>query len=156
MEKVIAVAIDDILNNFSQMLNNAGIIFDNRIHSMSDPKLKQCLYDYNSGGITAAADMAMGSAGAVHGCSEALHALISVGWTVVLCTQRDLRFAYSVTVKWLRDNDMTYSYLVQTDDYTDLCRRAGIDILVSCRRAGQCGNIKLFHSLKDVMQCFQN
>lgn len=143
MEKEIAIIIDDVLNNFSEVLNQSGIIFDSRIHSVTNPLLKRCLYDYISGQPTKPAFQAMNSTVQEQGAAF-LRSLSERGWEIALCTNRDLRFAFETTKTWLQDNKIPYNYLIQTSDPIEFCQRSDIHYLISDRPYNSSINVNIF------------
>ena len=143
MKKKIAIIIDDVLNNFSEMLNQSGILFDSRIHSVTDPLLKRCLYDYISGQPQKSAFQAMNSA-VPEQAAAFLQSLSKHGWEITLCTNRDLRFAFEITKTWRSDNIIPYDYLIQTNDPIEFCQKADIHYLISDRPYSISLNVTVF------------
>ena len=143
MKKKIAIIIDDVLNDFSEILNQSGILFDSRIHSVTDPLLKRCLYDYTSGQLKKSAFLAMDSSVPEQAVAF-LQSLSKHGWEIALCTNRDLRFAFETTKAWLSDNKIPYDYLIQTSDPIRFCQKSDIHYLISDRPCSISLNVTVF------------
>ncbi|MDQ7092931.1 hypothetical protein REC12_04965 [Desulfosporosinus sp. PR] len=143
MAKIIAVEIDDVLNNFASMMNEMGIIYDARLHSIADPLLKKCLYKLEEGGLTPTAEKVMESAVARDDSVVFLRWLSERGWTIILFTYRDLRFAYDQTIKWLNDHQIQYDYLFSVDNIINFCQDMKIQCLISAQPF-QVANLTVF------------
>ena len=151
MQKVIASVIDDVLNNFSETLNHSGILFDSRIHSVTNPLLKKCLYNYKDGFPTEPARNAMNSTVSEQAAAF-LRSLSEQGWEIALCTNRDLRFAFGTTQTWLSDQKIPCDYLVQTADPVGFCRKAGIHFLISDRPSDFFSDLAVFYCPVQYLQ----
>lgn len=131
MKKIIAIEIDDVLNNFSETLNNAGITYNPMLHSMKNPLFKKCIYNLESGELTDIGKNVMNSTEIVTGCAEFLDWLKFDGFRIILCTDRDLRFAYHITTNWLIKNKIQYDYLFNADNKLELCNQMQINYLIN-------------------------
>jgi len=143
MVSAVAIEIDDILNNFSDLLNDMGIIYNNRLHSIADPLLQRCLYDMKTGRLTQIAEQVMGSAVVRQDGVAFLRWLYENGWTIVLFTYRDLRYTQEITVKWLLDYRVPYDYLFYVDNLLSFCRDMNIKYMF-CNRPYRCEDLLCF------------
>lgn len=141
--KAVAVEIDDVLNDFAGALCAEGIKFDPLRHSLSDPLLKRCLYDYAAGTLTEPARQAMAGAEAWEGAADFLGDLKKAGFKVALLTRRDLRFCHGLTARWLFEGGFIYDCLFEADDSPSFCREMGIGCLVAARPA-RAGGVTVF------------
>ncbi|MDQ7092013.1 class I SAM-dependent methyltransferase [Desulfosporosinus sp. PR] len=139
--KVLAVFLDDVVNNFSEIMNENGIIFNRRIHSFNDQLLKNIIYNMATGELTEIGKRIMLSTRALAGIADILICLRENGWEIIICTDRDLRFSLDVTKRWLDNNHIPYSCLFQTDDLVGMCRKLNINYLVSDKPILEEGNV---------------
>lgn len=121
MESVIVVVIDEVLNFYTEMLVSEGIHYQNK----NDPCLRARLYDMNRGRLTPEGAKVMRTVKPRKDGVALTRRLKSSGWTIVLCTDRDLRIAYGITVTWLREQRIQYDYLFTADRLIEFCE--GID-----------------------------
>jgi len=131
MKKIIAIEIDDVLNNFSETLNNAGIMYNPILHSMKNPLFKKCIYNLESGELTQTGKDVMNSTEIATGCVEFLDWLKGDKWNIILCTDRDLRFAYNITTNWLIENNIQYDFLFNSDNKIEFCNDMDINYLIN-------------------------
>lgn len=150
--KAVAVFLDDVINNFSEAMNENGIIFDRRIHSFADPLLKSTIYNLTTGELTEAGKRIMHSTMATEGVAEILVCLQENDWEIIMCTDRDLRFASAITKEWLDDNHLPYSCLFQTDDLIRMCRKLNINYLVSEQPAFGEGKVEINYKTIDLYE----
>jgi hypothetical protein len=129
VNKTITVMLDDVLNNFTEMLNNLGIKYNAEKRSISDKKYLDIFYT-PSGNLTPVAEKAMGSALARQDGVEFFKWLKDNGWTVLLCTNRDIRLTYDITKKWLEEHHVMYDYLFTATTPAGLCMDMNITFMV--------------------------
>ena len=129
MNKAITIMIDDVLNNFTQMLGDMGIEYNPKLETICDQKFRDIFYT-PEGELTPAAKKAMGGTLAKRDGIEFSQWLKENGWTIVLCTDRDIRMAYDITKKWLDEQGVRYDYLFTATTPAGLCVDMDITLMV--------------------------
>jgi hypothetical protein len=162
--KVIAIDIDDTLNNYSEILGNTTFPcnatypfppekFDGYLEMVRTQKadtddLLNPEFSFLRQTINGQCyELATTRPGAV----EFLQWLATGGWRIVICTQRDLRRTEQPTRKWLRDNAIPFHELFIAVDKLAFCKDWGIrhlvdDHLYSVKYADQYG-INVFYPI---------
>jgi 5'(3')-deoxyribonucleotidase len=162
--KVIAIDIDDTLNNYSEILRRTDFPYDDT-YPISADKFAKYLEMVRT--ETAEKDDLLNPefsfvrqsingqcyelAGPRAGAVELLQWLDADGWRIVICTQRDLRRTEQATRKWLGDNAIPFGDLFIAVDKLGFCKDWGIEYLVddhlySVRFADEYG-IKVFYPI---------
>ena len=81
------------------------------------------------------------------------------GWTIIICTFRDLRRAYNCTVEWLKYNGIPYDYLFMAGNKIVFCKLWGIEHLVDDAVFniiyGERYGIKVYYPLMDKHKSLQ-
>jgi hypothetical protein len=121
MQKTFVLAVDDLLNDFSKKLR----AFDREQCNKNDPALREFLYDMKNGRLTDAGQQIMGTAKPDADGIRFTEWLAQSGFTVFLCTDRDLRIAYHETEKWLKMQRTRYDGLFAADDPIEFCQQIG-------------------------------
>lgn len=143
MMKVIAVVIDNVLNNFDATLTNTAFEY-NKSYGLSHKEFNDYLAIIKNHGFAKSKflitkfsdfryhiheqcyDFALANPDAI----EFMHWLKANGWTVIICTKRDLRLTGLRTKKWLRDHQIPYNYLVMTSNTIVFCKLWNIPYLI--------------------------
>lgn len=141
--KVIAVDLDDTLNDFTEVLQTtdfsfepgyglsewdfarfielarAGFDEDSKLVSTPFSFFKSRLYlkCYNLANVRPSAALA-------------LQRLKRDGWQICICTKRDLRRAFAPTKNWLCANHVPYDYIFAVSDLSQFCKDWKIDMLM--------------------------
>jgi hypothetical protein len=141
--KVIAIDIDDTLNNYSEILRNTDFPY-NATYPVSADKFAKYLemvraeqadkddllnpeFSFVRQSINGQCyELAAARPDAVN----FLQWLRNDGWRIIICTQRDLRRAEHPTRRWLRDNAIPFHDLFIAVDKLAFCKDWGIDYLV--------------------------
>ena len=142
-ERIIAVDIDDTLNNFSQTLRETDFAYhpryalgEERFHELlakvkaghSEPtELLSTEYSY----FKAQIHLQIYERGQARpDAVEFMQDLRASGWTIVICTYRDLRRSSEITRAWLRANGIPFDYLFRANNKIVFCRSWGIRYLI--------------------------
>jgi hypothetical protein len=141
--KVIAIDVDDTLNNYSEVLRSADFPYNNT-YPVSADKFAEYLemvraekadkddllnpeFSFVRQTINGRCyELAAARADAV----DFLQWLGNDGWRIVICTQRDLRRTEQPTRKWLGDNAIPFDDLFIAVDKLGFCKDWGIKYLV--------------------------
>jgi len=129
MNKAIVVMLDDVLNNFSDMLHDMGVRYNGKSQSISERRFISVFYT-REGTLTPAAEKAMGEAVPRQDGIAFLDWLKDNGWTVVICTNRDIRLAYDITKKWLDGHQVKFDYLFTATAPAGFCIDMDIPFMV--------------------------
>lgn len=121
MQKTVVLALDDILNKYSKKLNAFHM---GRYHK-NDPILRNFLYDMDNGDLTDAGRQIMQLAEPDTEGLQLTEWLSQKGFTVFICTDRDLRFAFKETEAWLKAQKVCYDGLFSADDPIEFCKKVG-------------------------------
>jgi hypothetical protein len=143
LAKVIAVDLDDTLNNFSEILQSADFPYE------PSPALSRETYDAFLAKIRAdhcednpllstpysflryrIHEQCYRLARAREDGLEFMRWLKTEGWTIVICTRRDLRRAEATTRSWLSANGILFDYLFMVLNKIVFCKAWGIGHLV--------------------------
>jgi hypothetical protein len=142
-QKVIAVDIDDTLNNFSETLRTTHFEHDGSF-SFSRETFDRYLSELRSGANDSrellSTEYSFFKYQIHQRCFELAQArpdavafmrwLQANGWRIVICTYRDLRRANACTRKWLSDNGIPFDHLFMAWNKIVFCRAWGISHLV--------------------------
>lgn len=141
--KVIAVDIDDVLNNFSDTLASStfkyndsyGLSceeFDNYLELVKNNNFAESEFLTNkfSDFRYRIHEQCYCLARANPDGVQFMHWLKDNGWKVVICTKRDLRLAGEGTKKWLQDNYIPYDYLAMVLNKIVFCKLWDIPYLI--------------------------
>lgn len=141
--KVIAVDIDDVLNNFSDTLANStfqysdsyGLSceeFDNylRLVKSNDSAESEFLTNKFSDFRYRIHEQCYCLAQAKPDGVAFIQWLKNNGWKVVICTKRNLRLAGEGTKKWLQENNIPYDYLAMALNKIVFCKLWEIPYLI--------------------------
>lgn len=120
MEKSVVVMLDDVLNTFTDTLHKMGVSYNPKRQSISDRSFLSVFYT-REGQLTPVAQKAMGKTPPRPDGLAFLRWLKEGGWTVILCTNRDIRLAYDVTKRWLDAHGAEYDYLFTATTPAGLC-----------------------------------
>lgn len=142
-EKIIAVDIDDTLNNFTETLRAGSFPFETHYglpaerfaamlarvkagHS-EQSDLLATEYSYFKAQIHLQVyTLGQARAGAV----DFMQWLRANRWKIVICTYRDLRRSSAVTKQWLADYAIPFDYLFRANNKVVFCRSWGIRYLL--------------------------
>ncbi len=147
MNKVIAVDIDNVLNNFDDTLRTLEFTYDksNRswgaVHQSAEEfmrKLKlikqqkaEASYDKTLNAMwNHAHKLAHLQAKVKQGASEFLWYLKANNYRVIIMTRRDLRYALAYTQNFLENNNLPYDDMFQSNRKASTCRLWNIPILI--------------------------
>lgn len=140
--KVIAVDLDDTLNDFSETLrthefqfsDSYGLTsekFDSYLglvkSGQSEKNLLSTEYSYFRYRVH---EQCYGSARARSDGVVFMQWLRANGWKIVICTYRDLRRAEHCTRTWLRENEIPFDHLFMANNKIVFCKLWGIPHLI--------------------------
>jgi hypothetical protein len=145
-DKIIAVDVDDTLNNFSEVLRQTEFRYDESYH-LSPEKFHEYLRHIRSGDqdsgellCTEFAYFKVKIQLQCHRLAEAnpeavefMQWLKAGGWTTVICTYRDLRRS-DYTQRWLRENGMPFDYIFNVVNKIVFCGMWKIGHLIDDER----------------------
>lgn len=129
MEKSIVVMLDDVINFFTKTLRELSVNYDPKTQSIAQRKFLSVFYT-RTGELTPVAKKAMGETPPNPEGLGFLHWLKEGGWTVILCTNRDIRLCYGVTKNWLDRHGAEYDYIFTATAPAGLCIDMGCSFLV--------------------------
>lgn len=115
------IALDDLLNDFSEMLEAFGM----GQYDKNDPVLRQFVYDIKNGCLTDRGRQIMVFTHVDANGLQFFDWITRRGFTVLICTDRDLRFSYRETEKWLKMKGISHSGLFAVDDPIEFCQKIG-------------------------------
>lgn len=141
--RIIAVDLDDTLNNFSETLAQ-GEFAHTPEYALSEETYEQYLRLIRDGATDPGNFMSSGfnycrykihlqcwqQASARPDGIEFMQWLRRNHWRIVICTRRDMRLAYDSTVAWLKENDIPYDHLFMAANKIAFCWAWGIAHLV--------------------------
>lgn len=143
LPKVIAVDLDDTLNNFCEVLQNAdfpyepnpalsretydGFLTKIRADHREDNPLLSTPYSFLRYRIH---ERCYGLARAREDGVAFMRWLKQEGWTIVICTRRDLRRAEATTRAWLSANDIPFDHLFMVLNKIVFCKAWRIGHLI--------------------------
>lgn len=142
MTKAVTVMLDDIINNFSQTVNAAGVEFDARTQSIFDEKLAG-VFTKPPGELTDLAVKVFTETAAKPDGIALLDWLKENGWIVVLCANRDIRLCYDITVNWLKKYNVAYDYIFTATSPAGLCMDMDIGLMIYNLPEGNKNNINV-------------
>ncbi len=141
--KIIAVDLDDTLNNFTETLMGTSFV-----HGGAYPFSEEVFFAYmarvrgapRDEGDLLSTEYAFFKYKIHQRCYELASAradgvdfmrwLRAEGWTIVICTHRDLRRAGACTRQWLEENGIPFDHLFMAWNKIVFCRAWGIGHLV--------------------------
>jgi 5'(3')-deoxyribonucleotidase len=141
--KVIAVDIDNVLNNFSDTLAKASFTY-NDSYGLSRQEfehyltlLKQDNWAESEFLTSKFSDFRHRIHAQCYHLSQAkpdgvqfMNWLKANGWKTVICTKRNLRLVGECTKKWLADNHIPYDYLVMALNKVVFCKLWNVPYLI--------------------------
>lgn len=141
--KIVAVDIDNVMNNFAETLADTDFPYDKSYglsHEEFDDYLALIKNDsfQKSEFLTSKFSdfryrihaQCYRSAKANWGAVEFMRWLKDSGWNTVICTKRDLRLTGEITKKWLQDNKIAYDYLFMAVNKILFCKLWNINHLI--------------------------
>lgn len=166
IEKIIAVDIDDTLNNFSETLVRYEFVYkkecgvSKEIFNKWLPLVKKRVIVRESRAyldfVLYIHRIVYTNAQAKQGAEEFMDWLKAAGYKIVIMTYRDLRYCLKDTKTWLEDNAIYYDYLFGTDQKITMCRKWQIPYLIdndwkNILRSGWWG-VQVFYEIADSNQ----
>ncbi|GMA99983.1 hypothetical protein [Pelosinus sp. IPA-1] len=141
--KVIAVDIDNVLNNFSDILGRATFVY-NDSYGLSREEfdtyldlVKRDVFPESKFLTSKFSDFRYRIHEQCYGLAQVnpdgvafMHWLKENGWKVVICTKRNLRLTGDCTKKWLQDNDIPYDYFFMALNKIVFCKLWDIPHLI--------------------------
>lgn len=141
--KVIAVDIDNVLNNFSATLASSTFKY-NDLYGLSREEfdyyldlVKRNAFAESKFLTTKFSDFRYRIHAQCYRLAQAnpdgvrfMQWLKENGWKVVICTKRNLRLTGECTKKWLRDNQIPYDYLFMALNKIVFCKLWGVSHLI--------------------------
>ncbi|MBU2702553.1 5'(3')-deoxyribonucleotidase [Sporomusaceae bacterium BoRhaA] len=141
--KVIAVDIDNVLNNFSDTLASSTFKY-NDLYGLSREEfdhyldmVKRNAFDESNFLTTKFSDFRYRIHEQCYRLAQAksdgvqfMHWLKDNGWEVVICTKRNLRLTGESTKKWLQDNHIPYDYLFMALNKIVFCKLWNVPYLI--------------------------
>ena len=141
--KVIAVDIDNVLNNFSDTLAKSSFTFkdsyglsleefDNYLDLVKHDVFAESEFlttkfsDFRHRIHEQCYPLAQANPDGV----QFMHWLKANDWKIVICTKRNLRLTGECTKKWLQDNHIPYDYLITALNKIVFCKLWGIPYLI--------------------------
>ena len=141
--KIIAVDIDNVLNNFSDTLADSAFTFSDsyglsyeefntylELIKQDDFATSEFLTSKFSDFRYRIHEKCYRSAQANRDGVQFMLWLKDNDWKIVICTKRNLRLTGEVTKKWLQDNHIPYDYLVMALNKIVFCRLWNVPYLV--------------------------
>ena len=143
--KVIAIDIDNVLNNFDETLENTAFEYDaDDSHGLSSEEFDRYLAGVKSGAdnegkflTTKFSDFRYRIHKRCYQLAQAnadgvrfVHWLKERQWHVVICTKRDLRLAGDCTKQWLAANNILYDYLFMASNKIVFCNLWKVEHLI--------------------------
>lgn len=166
--------LDDVLNTFSQTLHEMGVRYNAKTQSISERRFISVFYT-RLGKLTPIARKAMGETAPRPEGLAFLKWLKENGWTIILCTNRDIRLAYDITKMWLDLHNAEYDYLFTATAPAGLCIDIGSSFMVYNLPDGSVNHLSVvsfapsesgegklpvvlgdFQSFEEVKQCIIN
>ena len=136
MEKIIAIDIDNVLNNFSEVLKTADFEDGGKpdMYRKHIDDIRRDCWDRKDLDIRYYAryihQQCYIDAKPVDGAAAFTKALKDKRYTIVIMTHRDLSISWLDTGNWLSGNNIKYDYLTHTANKLSMCKRWGITSLV--------------------------
>jgi len=141
--KTIAVDLDDVLNNFTETLQQTPFLRD-ETYALSEEVFQDYLAKVRGGwtesGGLLSTEYSFFRYKIHRRCYERaqarpdgvsfMHWLRQNRWRIAICTYRDLRRAQDCTRKWLADNEIPFDYLFMTGHKIAFCKAWGIEHLI--------------------------
>jgi hypothetical protein len=157
--KVIAVNLDDTLNNFTEVLQTTDFCFDPS-YGLHEADFAQFISHvragFDEGSNLVSTPFSFFKSRLYQECYNlalvrpsaalAVQQLKRDGWRICICTKRDLRRAITSTKRWLHANQVPYDYIFMVPDLARFCKDWSIDMAIDCPSA----------LLSDSGLCLQN
>jgi uncharacterized HAD superfamily protein len=141
--KIIAVDLDDTLNNFTQTLretpfpyhsdyNVTPAAFDEYLERLrTKPDFVESLLSTEFSYFRAKIHLECYRRAQARTDGLAfMRWLKREGWHIVICTHRDLRTSYDATKAWLDENQIPFDHIFRAGNKIMFCRLWGIEILI--------------------------
>ncbi len=143
MKKIIAVDLDDTLNNFTETVQKTIFTY-NHNSPFTEERFNLYLNRLRCGvreeSELLSTEYSFFQYQIYHQCYQLSNArtdgvefmqwLNKSGWKIIICTCRDLRRANDCTVKWLKENDIPFDHLFMAWNKIVFCKLWGIEHLV--------------------------
>lgn len=128
-KKSIVIMLDDVVNNFSENLAALGVDYNPKSNLVTERNYISIFFDDN-GDLSETGRKAFCETKKDENGINFVNSFFDKGFTVILCTSRDIRLCYKETKEWLVTNKVKFSYLFTATAPAGLCIDMSVPYMV--------------------------